>query len=229
MSASSTTSSTTDSAHTALVTVSQLQHQWQQKVASNAEVEKTRGSLGFHRRKVQQLEEELGSARDWEEEVKARLARMEEGLKPALLRFWDKLERGEVVEEELLEDCLVSSCGRELRIMLEQRMLQLEVLERSHLLRLVQTLLRVRSVLVARKESAAVEQAQGMVRRVVRQLGRGRVSWREMMAWEGRVVQELVGQVAGVPSFVTSLLAHLLEETLPRVDGEIQLNIEEEQ
>ena len=227
----SSSTTTTDSAHTVLV--AQLEHQWQQKVASNDEVQKSRSSLGFHKHKVQQLEEELGNARDWEKELKARVARLEEGLRPALLRFWDKLEKLEVVEEELVEDCLASGCGRDLRILMEQRMLRLEVLERGHLLRLVQTLLRVRGVLVVRKESAEVELAQEMARRVLRQLGRERVSWVGMVAWEGRVVQELVGEAAkakAVPSFLTSLLKHLLEEAGQGIlASEVQVNIEEEQ
>ena len=224
----SASSATTDSAHTVLV--SQLQRQWQQKVASDTQVQKSRSSLGFHKHKVQQLEEELGSARDWEEELKARVARLEEGLRPALLRFCDKLERGEVVEEELVEDCLSSGGGKELRVLLEQRMLRLEVLERSHLLRLVQTLLRVRGVLVARKESTGVKQSMGMVRGVLRQLGRGGVSWGGMAAWEGRVVLELVREGAGVPSFLTNLLQHLLEEAgQANVTGEVQVNVEDEQ
>ena len=229
MSASSTAA---DSADTLLV--AQLQRQWQQKVASNDDVQKSRSSLGFHRHKVQQLEEERGSAKDWEEELQARVAMLEEGLKPVLLRMWHKLERGEVVEKELVEDCLAGGGAGDLKILLEQRLMRMELLERRDLLRLVQTLLRVRSVLVEREEEAAELQVQGMTRRVLRQLGRGRISWEGMVAWEVGVVQELVGEVAGGPSFVARLLEHLLGEVEERAgQGKmargVQVNMEEEQ
>ena len=229
MSASSTAP---DSAHTVLV--AQLQSLWQQKLASNDDVQKSRSSLGFHRRKVQQLEEELGSARDWEEELQARVARLEEGLRPALLRMWDKLERGEVVERELVEDCLASGGAGDLKILLVQRLMRMELLERRDLLRLVQTLLRVRSVLVEREEEGVVQQFKGLARRVVRQLGSGGISWGGMVAWEVGVVQELVGEVAGVPSFLARLLEHLMGEVEERagqgnVARGVQVNMEEEQ
>ena len=81
-----------------------LVQRWSAVVAASPQVVRARDGLQLHRDKVRRLMEELTAAEAWGEELQARCARMEESLKPPLLRFMEKVEVGELVEEHLLEE-----------------------------------------------------------------------------------------------------------------------------
>jgi seryl-tRNA synthetase len=79
-----------ESEHVSLM--ARLQSLWERQVEASVEVKQARLNLKFHRRKVNKLSEESGNAESWEKVLEAKCYRLEEELKPSLLRFSNRLE-----------------------------------------------------------------------------------------------------------------------------------------
>ena len=77
--------------------------EWKKRIEGSPEVKQSRISLEFHRRKIQQLMEELSQAEIFEKELEKRLKNLEENVKPPLMRFNEMLEEDQGVDDKTLE------------------------------------------------------------------------------------------------------------------------------
>ena len=124
-----------------------LMKEWKEKVATSVEVRRASDNLNLHKQKTNRLLEELSIAEAWEGELKAKRCRVEESLKPPLLRFFDKLEKEEHVNNELLQQTLLNGKEEVFQI-LEGRVLKVMQMKRATLIQFVDLLLRLRHVCV---------------------------------------------------------------------------------
>ena len=124
-----------------------LRKEWNEKVAMSLEVRRASDDLNLHKQKINRLLEELSTAEAWEAELKAKRRRVEDSLKPPLLRLFDKLEKKEHVDDELLQEALLSGKGEVFQI-LEGRVRKVKQMKRAALIQFVDLLLRLRHVYV---------------------------------------------------------------------------------
>ena len=120
-----------------------LMKEWKDKVATNPEMRRASVNLNLHHQKMNRLVEELSIAEAWEGELEARRRRVEESLKPPLLQFFDKVEREEHVDDELLQEAFLSG-NEEVFQILEKKLCKVKQMERAALLLFVDLLLRLR-------------------------------------------------------------------------------------
>ena len=123
-----------------------LTKEWKDKVASSPEMRRASDNLNLHKQKMNRLVEELSIAEVWEGELEAKRRRVEESLKPPLLQLFDKLEKEEQVDDELLQEALLSGREEVFKI-LERRMCKAKQMERAALIQFVDLLLRMRLIL----------------------------------------------------------------------------------
>ena len=123
-----------------------LMKEWKEKVATSVEVRRSSDNLSLHKHKKNRLMEELSIAEAWEGELKAKMRRVEESLKPPLLHLFDKLEKEEHVNDELLQEAVLSGKEEVFKI-LEGRVLKVKQMKRAALIQLVDLLLRLRHML----------------------------------------------------------------------------------
>ena len=193
--------------------LARLQQQWEEKLAASSEVREARSSLHLHKRKIQQLQDQLSSARGWEEELEMKACSLKERLKPPLLKLKDSLERSSAVQEGLVRECLESHGWREVVLLVAARVERAAHLERGQLVRLAKTVIMLRNYLHGEEVAEAGEvEVQDLARRLLRELARADIYWMEMEAWEAEFMRQLVTEVAGLPRFVAMILDQLLEE-----------------
>ena len=158
---------------------------------------------------------ELDGAEAWERELHERLVRIEQAAKPPLLQIYEKLDREEDVEEELLLNGFKSSESDLLKI-LKERVSRVRQMERPTLVKMVDFLLRGRH-LAYHDESfcwSSAREIESLLRDVVRELGRLDISWEGIADWEEIVLKRLMGEMTGeVPGFLIRLVAYLLQES----------------
>ena len=123
-----------------------LTKEWKEKVAASVEVRRASDNLMLHKHKMNRLVEELSMAEAWEGELEAKRRRVEESLKPPLLQLFDKLEREELVDDELLQEVFFSGKEEVFKI-LEGRVLKVKQMKRAALLQAADLLLRLRHML----------------------------------------------------------------------------------
>ena len=189
---------------------SSLQVEWQRKINSSPEVKQARLNMEFHKRKMRQLHEELTSAEVWETELEERLSKVQEKVKPSLMKFSSQLEREEGVDEDVIEETMADNVWEKILSVLKKRMVKVEQMERSELLGLVKTVLDVRSWLAEKDCQMGVEAMQEMARLILKQMGRSTIDWMEMKEWELKVVRLLIREVEGVPGFMARMVDQLL-------------------
>ena len=85
-----------------------LKNEWEEKKARSVEVGKVLEDLKLHKLRMKRLAEELSVAEAWKIELEARRWRIEESLKPPLLGLFDKLEKEELVGDQLLREAFAS-------------------------------------------------------------------------------------------------------------------------
>ena len=90
------------------VEMAMLKKKWEEKMARSVEVAKVLEDLRLHKLRMKKLAEELSVAEAWEIELEARRWRIEESLKPPLLGLFDKLEKEELVGDQLLREAFAS-------------------------------------------------------------------------------------------------------------------------
>jgi hypothetical protein len=185
---------------------------WRQQVEASHEVEQARLGLQFHRRKMREMSEELSSAVTWERELQDRCLGLEETVKPVLLRISDKVERDEVIEEKEIEECLAVNTGSDITTVLSHKVERVVQMERSQLVRLTMTILKVRDGLVNKQpeQEETVVHVQELAERVIRQMGRNTIVWIGLTDWEAQIVRQLVPLVEGVPSFIARIVDQML-------------------
>ena len=122
-----------------------LMKEWKEKVATSVEVQRARDNLDLHQQKKNRLVEELEHLEAWEGELKAKRRRVEESLKPLLLQLFEKLEREEHVDDELLQEAFLSGTEEEFLI-LEGRVRKVRQLKRAALIQMVDLLFKLRHI-----------------------------------------------------------------------------------
>ena len=195
---------------------------WRESVEASPAVEQVRKSLRLHRHKMGEISEELSNAERWEKVLRAKHSGIEEQLKPALLKFAEKVERNETVEEEDIEINLVAGKWRNVLTVLSHNVERVTGMERGQLTRLVMTVMKVRDVLTDRHPELeeAVVTVQDLGARVLQQLGGDRIVWSGLSDWEAEIVRQVVPQLEGVPRFVVRIIDQMMLELERKQQGE---------
>ena len=108
------------------------------------------------RMKIRELTEELSIAEEFECELEAKRRRIEESLVPPILRFFDKLERMEVINDILLQETF--SSGREQMFkMLEWGARRVKQMKLPALIYFVDLLLRLSQLVVGKEVVGRVD------------------------------------------------------------------------
>ena len=154
---------------------------------------------------------ELDGAEAWEKELHEKLCKMEKAVKPPLLQLYEKLDKEEDVEQELLLNGFKSS-QEDLLKMLKDRVGRVRQMERSALMKLVDLLLRIRHLTYGEGNSSANE-VEALLRVVVREIGRLDINWVSLADWEEIALKGLMSEVGEVPVFLVRLVEQLLERT----------------
>ena len=154
---------------------------------------------------------ELDGAEAWEKELDEKLCKMEKAVKPPLLQIYEKLDKEEDVEQELLLNGFKSS-QEDLLKMLKDRVGRVRQMERSALMKLVDLLLRIRHLTYGEGNSSANE-VEALLRVVVREIGRLDINWVSLADWEEMALKGLMSEVGEVPGFLIRLVEQLLERT----------------
>ena len=154
---------------------------------------------------------ELDGAEAWEKELDEKLCKMEKAVKPPLLQLYEKLDKEEDVEQELLLNGFKSS-QEDLLKMLKERVGRVRQMERSALMKLVDLLLRIRHLTYGEGNSSANE-VEALLRVVVREIGRLDINWVSLADWEEMALKGLMSEVGEVPGFLIRLVEQLLERT----------------
>ena len=158
---------------------------------------------------------ELDGAEAWERELHGKLVRVEQAAKPPLLQLYEKLDRDEDVEEELLLNVFKSSKGDLLKI-LKERVRKVRLMERPTLVKMVDFLLRARHLACYEESfcSSSVNEIEALLRGVVREIGRLDISWVGIADWEVITLKRLMREMnEEVPSFLIRLVTHLLQKS----------------
>lgn len=187
---------------------------WERRKSSSPEVRQARLNMEFHRRKMRQLQEELTSAEVWETELEDRLGRVEDKVRPPIMKFCTQMEKEEGVDQLVVEETLGESDWKDVARIVKKRVLIVDQMERIKLVGLVRTVLGVRNCLVEKECQEGVEAMQEMARSILRQMGRNTIDWGEMKSWEVEVVRQLIKEVEGVPGFVAKMVDQLLDKLL---------------
>merc|ERR1719494_345714 len=155
---------------------------------------------------MKKLAEGLSVAEEWETELEARRWRIEESLKPPLLGLFDKLEKEELVGDQLLQEAF-SSGGEDAFEILESRASRTRQLERRALLMFVDLLLRLRLML---NNDIGLGRVKKLAKVVVQELGRPDIVWSYLDKEEVRVVTMVTQELGGVPPFLARIVNQLL-------------------
>ena len=188
-----------------------LKCEWQRNINSSPEVKQAKQNLEFHKRKMKQLQEELTSAEVWETELQERLNKLEEKIKPSLMKFCNQLEKEGTVDEDIIEETVVENNWGKVMTVLKKRMTTLEDFGRLQLVGLMRVVLSVRNCLVEKDSQDGVEMMQEMARTILKQMGRSTIDWLDMKEWEVKVMKALMREVEGIPGFVQRMVDQLLD------------------
>ena len=123
--------------------IENLVNEWKEKVGTSVEVRRASDTLDMHKQKMNRLREELSKAEAWEGELEAKRRRIEKSLKPLLLQLYEKLEREEHVDSELLQEAFLRG-KEEVFLVLEGRVCKVKQMKRVALIQLLEMLLRLR-------------------------------------------------------------------------------------
>ena len=188
------------------VEMEKLKKEWEERKARSVEVAKVLEDLKLHKLRMKKLAEELSVAEEWETELEARRWRIEESLKPPLLGLFDKLEKEELVGDQLLQEAFASG-GEDLFEILESRASRTRQLERRALLMFVDLLLRLRLML---NEDIGLGRVKKLAKVVVQELSRPDIVWSCLDKEEVRVVMMMTQEFGGVPPFLARIVNQLL-------------------
>ena len=183
-----------------------FEKEWRERVARSAEVQRAKENLKMHKTKIRRLLEELSTAEEWEGELEAKRRRHEESLMPPVLRFFDKLKKFEVINDNLLQKAY-SSGRNEVFKMLEMGTKRVRQMERSNLVYFVDLLLRLRHSVNGELE---IERVDKMAKVVLQELSRPDINWSSLDSWEVEVLKMMTEELEGVPNFMANLIIQLV-------------------
>ena len=183
-----------------------FEKEWRERVARSAEVQRAKENLKMHKTKIRRLLEELSTAEEWEGELEAKRWRIEESLMPPVLRFFDKLKKFEVINDNLLQKAY-SSGRNEVFKMLEMGTKRVRQMERSNLVYFVDLLLRLRHSVNGELE---IERVDKMAKVVLQELSRPDINWSSLDSWEVEVLKMMTEELEGVPNFMANLIIQLV-------------------
>ena len=197
-----------------------LEKEWRERVARSAEVHRAKENLKMHKTRIRRLLEELSTAEEWEGELEAKRRRIEESLMPPVLRFFDKLKKFEVINDNLLQEAY-SSGKDEVFKMLEMGAKRVRQMERPNLVYFVDVLLRLRHLVNRELE---VERVDKMAKVVLQELSRPDINWSSLDSWEVEVLKMMAEELEGVPTFMARLISQLVGRVVKkkRVDVGVQ-------
>ena len=179
--------------------------------------------LKLHKLRMKRLAEELSVAEEWETEFEARAWRIEESLKPPLLGLFDKLEKEELVDEQLLREAF-SSGGEDVFEILESRASRVKQLERRALLMFGDLLLRLRPML---NEDIGLGRVEKLAKVVVQELARPDIVWSCLDKEEVRIVMMVTQELDGLPHFLVRVVNQLLAGAARRRGVEVGVQTED--
>ena len=200
-----------------------LKKEWEEKMAKSVEVAKVLEDLKLHKLRMKKLAEEFSVAEAWKIELEARRWRIEESLKPPLLGLFDKLEKEELVGDQLLQEAFASG-GEDLFEILESRASRTRQLERRALLMFVDLLLRLRLML---NEDIGLGRVKRLAKMVVQELARPDIVWSGLENEEVRAVMMVTQELAGVPPFLARVVNQLLAGAARKRGVDVGLHTEE--
>ena len=197
-----------------------LEKEWRERVARSAEVHRAKENLKMHKTKIRRLLEELSTAEEWEGELEAKRRRIEESLMPPVLRFFDKLKKFEVINDNLLQEAYSSGKGEVFK-MLEMGAKRVRQMERQNLVYFVDVLLRLRHLVNGELE---VERVDKMAKVVLQELSRPDINWSSLDSWEVEVIKMMTEELEVVPNFMARLISQLVGRVVKkkRVDVGVQ-------
>ena len=197
-----------------------LEKEWRERVARSAEVHRAKENLKMHKTRIRRLLEELSTAEEWEGELEAKRRRIEESLMPPVLRFFNKLKKFEVINDNLLQEAY-SSGKDEVFKMLEMGAKRVRQMERPNLVYFVDVLLRLRHLVNRELE---VERVDKMAKVVLQELSRPDINWSSLDSWEVEVLKMMTEELEGVPTFMARLISQLVGRVVKkkRVDVGVQ-------
>merc|ERR1719357_1669187 len=172
---------------------------------------------------MKRLAEELSVAEAWEIELEARRWRVEESLKPPLLGLFDKLEKEELVGDQLLREAFASG-GEDLFKILENMAERARQLERGALLLFVDLLLRLRLML---NEDIGLGRVEKLAKVVVQELARPDIIWSCLEKEEVKVVMMMTQELGGVPPFLARVVNQLLAGTAKKRGVDVGVQTED--
>ena len=199
-----------------------LETEWRERVARSAEVQRAKENLKMHKTKIRRLLEELSTAEEWEGELEAKRRRHEESLMPPVLRFFDKLKKFEVINDNLLQEAY-SSGRNEVFKMLEMGAKRVRQMERSNLVYFVDVLLRLRHSVNGELE---IERVDKMAKVVLQELSRPDINWSSLDSWEVEVIKMMTEELEGVPSFMANLIIQLVGRVVKKKSVDIGVQTE---
>ena len=199
-----------------------FEKEWRERVARSAEVQRAKENLKMHKTKIRRLLEELSTAEEWEGELEAKRWRIEESLMPPVLRFFDKLKKFEVINDNLLQKAY-SSGRNEVFKMLEMGTKRVRQMERSNLVYFVDLLLRLRHSVNGELE---IERVDKMAKVVLQELSRPDLNWSSLDSWEVEVIKMMTEELEGVPSFMARLISQLVGRVVKKKSVDIGVQTE---
>ena len=99
-----------------------LAKEWRGRMAGSVEVRRARENLKLHKIKMKRLAEELSIAEEWKGELEAKRRRIEESLMPPILRFFDKLKRMVVINDNLLQEAFLNGAEEVFKMLEKERL-----------------------------------------------------------------------------------------------------------
>ena len=199
-----------------------FEKEWRERVARSAEVQRAKENLKMHKTKIRRLLEELSTAEEWEGELEAKRRRHEESLMPPVLRFFEKLKKFEVINDNLLQEAY-SSGRNEVFKMLEMGAKRVRQMERSNLVYFVDVLLRLRHSVNGELE---IERVDKMAKVVLQELSRPDINWSSLDSWEVEVIKMMTEELEGVPSFMANLIIQLVGRVVKKKSVDIGVQTE---
>ena len=185
-----------------------LKREWEEKVATSVEAKKAQENLSLHKHRMARLVEELSIAKAWEGELRAKKRWVEESLKPPLLLLHEKLESGEHVNDQLLQEAFcLSDGGEEMFKILEGRVGRAKQMDRAALIRLVDLFPRLKKLL--EEEDASLERMEKMAKVVFQELARPDINWSTLNMWEAEAVKKIIEELR-VPNFMANIINQLV-------------------
>ena len=125
---------------------------------------------------------------------------------PPILRFFDRLKRMVVINDNLLQEAFLNG-AEEVFKMLEKGASRVSQMERPALVYFVDLLLRLRQVVGGQVE---VERVDKVAKVVLQELSRPDINWSSLDSWEVEVVRRMTEEIEGVPNFMARLINQLL-------------------